>query len=115
MAEKLLTVSPNTPIAEAVELCHLKHIRHLPVVDGDRLVGIVSDRDLRGALGSQRPETMPVAQSLVEIVHQDAAHVATGVDQDMLAAIALGDLAQAMVKTMEGPQVTTAQVVRLSQ
>jgi acetoin utilization protein AcuB len=60
MSERLLTVSPTTPIAEAVELCHLRHVRHLPVVEGDRLVGIVSDRDLRGALGSQRPEAMPV-------------------------------------------------------
>ena len=60
MAEKLVTVSPDTPLGEAVELCHRKHVRHLPVVQDGRLMGIVTDRDLRGALGSQRPVTMPV-------------------------------------------------------
>jgi hypothetical protein len=32
---------------EAMRLCHDRRIRHIPILEDDRLVGIVSDRDLR--------------------------------------------------------------------
>lgn len=40
------TVSPKTDIGEAAELMVARNIRHLPVTDGDHVVGIVSIRDL---------------------------------------------------------------------
>jgi CBS domain-containing protein len=40
------TVSPKTDIAEAAEQMVARNIRHLPVTDGDHVVGIVSIRDL---------------------------------------------------------------------
>jgi acetoin utilization protein AcuB len=42
-----VTVTAATPIAEASRLMKGHGIRHLPVLEGDRLVGIVSDRDLK--------------------------------------------------------------------
>ncbi len=42
----LETVSPKTDIAEAAEHMAERNIRHLPVVDGDKVVGIISIRDL---------------------------------------------------------------------
>jgi acetoin utilization protein AcuB len=36
-------------VAEALTLCRERRIRHIPVVEKGRLVGIVSDRDLRDA------------------------------------------------------------------
>ncbi|MEX0658519.1 MAG: CBS domain-containing protein [Egibacteraceae bacterium] len=42
-----IVVSPDTEVREARRTLHLNGVRHLPVVDGDRLVGIVSDRDIR--------------------------------------------------------------------
>ena len=51
MKRAVLTVSPATTLAQALHLARERGIRHLPVVDGDRLVGIVSDRDLKRALG----------------------------------------------------------------
>lgn len=42
----IATVSSKTDIAEAAELMAARNIRHLPVVDGEALVGIVSIRDL---------------------------------------------------------------------
>ena len=47
-----ITVSPTTSLAEARELFVMKGIRHLPVCEGERLVGIVTDRDIRMALPS---------------------------------------------------------------
>ncbi|RKZ47465.1 MAG: IMP dehydrogenase, partial [Gammaproteobacteria bacterium] len=42
-----LTVSPETPISEVLELTHRYKISGLPVVDGESLVGIVTSRDMR--------------------------------------------------------------------
>jgi acetoin utilization protein AcuB len=52
MRKNLVTVAPSTTIREAHLLLRVNRIRHLPVVDQGRLVGIVSDRDLRDALPS---------------------------------------------------------------
>lgn len=42
-----ITVSPATPVSEARELMHRKQIRHLLVMEGERLVGIITDRDIK--------------------------------------------------------------------
>ena len=49
MSREVVSVLPETTAAEALALCRERRIRHLPVLDGGRLVGIVSDRDLRSA------------------------------------------------------------------
>ncbi|QQE75559.1 CBS domain-containing protein [Brevibacillus composti] len=52
MRKRVVTVSPLTTIGEALQLLRGNRIRHLPVIEQERLVGIVSDRDLREALPS---------------------------------------------------------------
>lgn len=52
LARDIMTTSPicvtiRTRLGEAIEVMHENDIRHLPVLDGERLVGILSDRDLR--------------------------------------------------------------------
>jgi acetoin utilization protein AcuB len=49
MTRNVVTLSPQTTAAEALALCREKGIRHLPVMEEGRLVGMVSDRDLRSA------------------------------------------------------------------
>jgi acetoin utilization protein AcuB len=49
MTEHLVTLSPEASVAEALTLCRKRRIRHIPILDKGRLVGIVSDRDLRDA------------------------------------------------------------------
>jgi CBS domain-containing protein len=46
MTTNLDTVQPRTDIAEAAEHMARLRIRHLPVVEGGKLVGIISIRDL---------------------------------------------------------------------
>jgi CBS domain-containing protein len=50
MSKDLITVDPGTSLREAARIMTEKWIRHLPVLDGDKLVGIVSQRDLSGVL-----------------------------------------------------------------
>jgi acetoin utilization protein AcuB len=49
MTRKLVTLSPEASVAEALSLCRERRIRHIPILEEGRLVGIVSDRDLRDA------------------------------------------------------------------
>jgi len=42
-----ITVGPGTSIREVIELTRANNISGVPVVDGDKLVGIVTSRDLR--------------------------------------------------------------------
>jgi CBS domain-containing protein len=46
MTRELATVEPKTDIAEAASMMATRGVRHLPVVDKGRLVGIISIRDL---------------------------------------------------------------------
>lgn len=47
MTRKVFTVSPDDSIAEAAKLTKEKGIKHLPVVHGEKLKGILSDRDIK--------------------------------------------------------------------
>ena len=49
MTRKLVTLSPEASVAEALTLCRERRIRHIPILEEGRLIGIVSDRDLRDA------------------------------------------------------------------
>ncbi len=48
MSSKLHTAGPNDSIEQARALLRTHRINQLPVVDDGRLIGIVTDRDLRG-------------------------------------------------------------------
>jgi CBS domain-containing protein len=48
MMSDLVTVGLDTSLEEAGRLMWQAHIRHLPVMAGDRVVGMVSARDLLG-------------------------------------------------------------------
>ncbi len=48
-----LTVSPDTPVLEALKLLKERGFRRLPVVDGAKLLGIVTDKDLKDAMPSK--------------------------------------------------------------
>lgn len=46
MSKTLITVSPNQSLYEAEKLFNRHNIRHLPVVENERLVGMISHTDL---------------------------------------------------------------------
>jgi acetoin utilization protein AcuB len=47
MTRKLVLVSPHDSLAKAKALMDSCNFRHVPVVEGGRLVGILSDNDIR--------------------------------------------------------------------
>ncbi|OCM54384.1 CBS domain-containing protein [Streptococcus agalactiae] len=51
MTKKLVYVSPDTTVAEAADLLREHHLRRLPVVENDQLVGLVTE----GTMAEARP------------------------------------------------------------
>ena len=50
MTEEVITVGPGSTVEEAMALMTDKHIRHLPVLEGESIVGVVSIGDLVKAI-----------------------------------------------------------------
>jgi acetoin utilization protein AcuB len=50
MTRRLITIGPEDSVEVAVQLLRRRGVRHLLVMKGDRLVGIVSDRDIKRAI-----------------------------------------------------------------
>lgn len=50
MTPDVITASPDTTLAQALSVTREHRIRHLPVLEDGRVVGVVTDRDLRLAL-----------------------------------------------------------------
>lgn len=49
MTRRLVTIGPETPCHEARRMMDEHRIRHLPVVAAGRVVGMLSDRDVRSS------------------------------------------------------------------
>ena len=47
MTREVVTLGPEASAGEALGVCREKGIRHIPIVEEGRLIGLVSDRDLR--------------------------------------------------------------------
>lgn len=62
MSTDLVTVDPATTLRDAARIMADRWIRHLPVLDGDRLVGVVSQRDLAGVLSGALNEPATLEQ-----------------------------------------------------
>lgn len=50
MSPDPVSIAPVVAVAEAARVMHAYGIRHLPVVRHERVVGVLSDRDVRSAL-----------------------------------------------------------------
>jgi CBS domain-containing protein len=58
MTEQILTVTPETSMDQCMGLMKQYHIRHLPVLENDKMVGMVSMRDVVDILISERESTI---------------------------------------------------------
>jgi CBS domain-containing protein len=68
MSREPITVAPDAPIAEACRLLAQHHIKRLPVVQDDKLVGIVGRADLVRAFAqsAQKPAPAPIRDVSVD-------------------------------------------------
>lgn len=63
MSSPLLTVTPNTSIIEAGKLMAKHNIRRLPVIEKEKLVGIITNKDILAV----SPSTIEILKELCEI------------------------------------------------
>lgn len=78
MTRQVVTIRPEIGMLEARSLMDTNRIRHLPVVDADdRLVGIVSDRDIRSAMPSLVLENFESAEARARLEKVTAGDIMT--------------------------------------
>lgn len=91
MKTALETVSPQETVIEAQRLMQEKGVRHLPVVEDGRLVGIVSDRDMRDAMPSVLLDEMTSQQMHAKIGGVPVSEIMTRDPETISAAHTLQD------------------------
>ena len=71
MLRTVLTVSPETSVWEASEIAHRKHLKWLPVLVGQTIVGIITQTDLIRALTclDKLPEVASIMSSGTITIH----------------------------------------------
>ena len=73
MTRKVFVVPPDLALSAAWDLMSRKHFRHLPVVSGQALIGMLSDRDIlaRATMeqGTIRIPDMPVIEAATPWPH----------------------------------------------
>ena len=64
MTTRPRVVSPDTPVAQVAELMESEDVGAIPVLDGERLIGMVTDRDIvvRAIAKGKDPRGMPVGE-----------------------------------------------------
>jgi len=124
MTETPVAVAPDATVDDAIRTCRELHTRHLPVVDGVQLVGIVSTRDLgRCEVGGGAQETLvrevmgtePLTVSPTDPTPDAAALMATAKvsalpvvsDSQLVGILTLTDLVNHCMGTLREPDGTT--------
>lgn len=65
MTSQVLTVGPKSSTDDCMALMSQKKIRHLPVVDGAKVLGMVSIRDLMDDIIKDREQTITQLQNYI--------------------------------------------------
>jgi CBS domain-containing protein len=58
MSSPVLTVRPDQSVRECMQIVNDKRVRHLPVVEGERVVGVLSIGDLVRAVLEEQQKTI---------------------------------------------------------
>jgi len=65
MSAPVISISPQTSVAECMRLMTEHRVRHIPVVDRDRVVGVISIGDVIKYILSAQTETLQVLSGYV--------------------------------------------------
>jgi acetoin utilization protein AcuB len=68
MRSPVVAISPDTTLQEAYRTMQERAIRHLPVLENETLVGVITDRDLRLATSSLAPSPFPSGSRVSEVM-----------------------------------------------
>jgi acetoin utilization protein AcuB len=106
MTAPVVTVAPDTRVVDARARMVAERIRHLLVTDGGRLVGIVTDRDIRIT-----PPASPTGLSIWEVNHLLAQLTVSQVMSRMVIAIGPDRDARDVAELMLGHKIGAVPVV----
>ena len=79
MTTKVITIRPEAGIRDAIEIMRQHSIRHLPVMSGEKLVGLVSLGNLKQSILASMIEHLRISDVMVRDVH--CATLATSLEQ----------------------------------
>jgi CBS domain-containing protein len=119
------TIQPSTPIVEAAKLMKAEDVGSLPIVDGDRLTGMLTDRDIvirlvadgkdpqsstANEIASRDLVTVDPQQSLEEVMRLMSQHQLRRIpvceeDGRLIGIVAQADIARAGVDAKTGQVV----------
>ena len=71
MTVQPVTVSTDTPLPDVYRLVKERSINHLPVVDGDKLVGIISRTDLERVSFVNDPNSSNVVEAMWDFLRTE--------------------------------------------
>jgi len=71
MTQNLITITSEKLLTEAAELLKKYRIHHLPVVQGEKLIGIITDTDIRNAVVNNKHDNEPESITLSSIKVSD--------------------------------------------
>ena len=66
MSPRVVTIAPDRRVGQALKLMQQHNIRHLPVMEGDRMVGWITSRDLREVLLASMLEEIKVKDVMLQ-------------------------------------------------
>jgi CBS domain-containing protein len=99
MTSSVITAPPTMSLALAQRLMHDHRIRHLPVVQGTQLIGLVTDRDLRQALPSSTTTLTPTEMTY----NMGTLAIATCMTREVITVPPETDIVQGTRRLLEGP------------
>lgn len=71
MTGNVITVTPDSTNEDCMSLMTEKHLRHLPVVENSRVIGMISIGDVVKAIISEQHHTINNLQSIIDDIHSD--------------------------------------------
>jgi acetoin utilization protein AcuB len=123
MTRDVVTVPSTATVADALDILNAHTIRHLPVVDDGKVVGILSDRDLRKAMTGRPDETIvgdvltadpvtvaphePVDTAAQLLVEHDVGCVPVVENGNLVGIVTASDLLRSYVDLMAGREKYT--------
>jgi CBS domain-containing protein len=67
MTGKIFTVHPGQTVEECMALVTEKRVRHLPVIEGERLIGVLSIGDLVKEVIAEQQQTITQLESYIQV------------------------------------------------
>jgi CBS domain-containing protein len=66
MSSKVISIHPDQTVEEAMEVMNNNRIRHLPVVEGQKVIGVIAQRDVMRAIIHKQREALRALENKIQ-------------------------------------------------